>query len=58
MQIVTFIQRNLERVLGNGVLERFGKNRPEAPARVCEYGHAVFAGNNLCSYGHHAARVS
>lgn len=58
MQIATFFQRNLERVLGNGFFDRFGKDRPETKARVCEYGHAVFSGNNLCSYGHHAARAS
>lgn len=27
----------------------------EPGTRVCAYGHAVFSGNNLCNYGHHAA---
>jgi hypothetical protein len=41
--------------LAHDVFEQFRRNRLPAPARFCEFGHAVFSGNNLCSYGHHAA---
>jgi hypothetical protein len=55
MDIIRFIQRSLERVLPRAVLDRFRKSGTPAPARFCLYGHEVFSGNNLCSYGHHAA---
>ena len=55
MQIIKSIERMIERILGQDLLERFRGNRTPAPARVCEFGHAVFSGNNLCSYGHHPA---
>jgi hypothetical protein len=55
MQITKSIERMVERILGHDVRERFRSNRTPAPARLCEFGHAVFSGNNLCSYGHHAA---
>jgi hypothetical protein len=55
MEIVRFIQRKVERVLSHDMFQRFRKNRLPATARFCQYGHAVFSGNNLCSYGHHAA---
>jgi hypothetical protein len=45
MSILTFIQRKFE---------WFRKNPVPAQARLCQFGHAVFSGNNLCNYGHHA----
>jgi hypothetical protein len=54
-RILRSIQRMFERGLAHDVFEQFGRNRPPAPARFCEFGHTVFSGNNLCSYGHHAA---
>ena len=55
MEIVRFIQRKVERVLSHDMFQRFRKSGQPATARVCKYGHAVFSGNHLCSYGHHAA---
>jgi hypothetical protein len=55
MKLFGFIQRTFERVLAHDVFKRFWKNRPPASARLCKFGHAVFSGNNLCTYGHHAA---
>jgi hypothetical protein len=55
VKILGFIQRKFETVLAHGVFEKFRSNRPPAPARLCQFGHAVYSGNNLCSYGHHAA---
>ena len=53
MRILRSIQRMFETGLGH--FEQFRRNRPPAPARFCEFGHPVFSGNKLCSYGHHAA---
>ena len=55
MEIVRFIQRKVDRVLGYDIFQRFRKNRLPAAAQFCQFGHAVFSGNNLCSYGHQAA---
>jgi hypothetical protein len=54
MRILRSIQRMLERGLGHDVFEQFRRNRPPAPARLCDFGHPVFSGNKLCSYGHRA----
>ena len=54
MGIFRFIQRKYEDL----TLRIFGKffgARPAPSARLCEFGHAVFSGNNLCNYGHRAA---
>jgi hypothetical protein len=55
MEVLKLIRRKFERVLGHGVFGRLRTDREPAAARLCKYGHAVFSGNNLCSYGHHAA---
>jgi hypothetical protein len=55
MRILKSIQRMFERGLARDVFELFRRNRSPAPARFCEFGHAVFSENNLCSYGHQAA---
>ena len=55
MGILSFIQQKLDWVLARDFFEKFRRNRPATPARLCQFGHAVFSGNNLCSYGHHAA---
>jgi hypothetical protein len=54
MGILSFIQRKFERALAYDVFAQFRRNRPPAPARLCQFGHPV-SWNNLCSYGHHAA---
>jgi len=54
MRIFRFIQQKYEDL----TLRIFGKlfgDRPAPSARLCEFGHVVFSGNNLCNYGHHAA---
>jgi hypothetical protein len=55
MEIVRFIQRKVERVLSHDMFQRFRKSGLPATGRFCKFGHAVFSGNNLCTYGHHAA---
>ena len=55
MQISKSIGLLIERILGQDLFGRLSGNRTPAPGRVCEYGHAVFSGNNRCNYGHHAA---
>ena len=55
MEVLRYMHRKFERVLAYDMFGRFRKERQPATARLCEYGHAVFAGNNLCTYGHHAA---
>ena len=57
MEISRLIQRSMDWVLGRNDLGRVVAVRQEDPARFCDYGHAVFSGNNLCGYGHHAARA-
>lgn len=54
MRILAFIERQFEWVRALDIFRMFRRNRPAAPARFCEFGHAVFSGNNLCNYGHHA----
>jgi hypothetical protein len=53
MDIIRQIERRFGRLLGRHVAERpdLEKDQP-AVARVCQFGHAVFEGNNLCTYGH------
>jgi hypothetical protein len=55
MQITKSIERMIERILGQDLLDRLKGDRTPASPRVCEFGHPVFSGNNLCSYGHQAA---
>ena len=55
MGMLRSIQRKFQRLMAHGVLGRLARNQPGGPARFCEYGHSVFAGNNLCRFGHHAA---
>ncbi|HJR17769.1 MAG TPA: hypothetical protein VJ808_13030 [Gemmatimonadales bacterium] len=55
MGILAFIQRKFEWVRELDTFGMFRRNRPAAPARLCEFGHTVFSGNNLCNYGHHAS---
>jgi hypothetical protein len=54
MEILAFIGRKFEWVRARGIFGVF-RRRPAAPVRFCEFGHAVFSGNKLCNYGHHAA---
>jgi hypothetical protein len=57
MNIVRIIERRLGRLLGRDVQGRTAgaKDSPAATVRLCEYGHTVFEGNNLCNYGHRPA---
>lgn len=55
MRVFRFIRRQLEEVLGQGVFRMFRRDRSPAPARLCQFGHEVYSGNGVCSYGHHAA---
>ena len=55
MTITKPIEWLIERILGYDVLGRLRGNRAPESARVCAFGHAVFSGNNLCTYGHHPA---
>ena len=55
MGIGRFIRRNVERLWGRDVFVWTGKERLPQTERFCAYGHAVFSGNHLCSYGHRAA---
>ncbi len=55
MGILSFIQRKWDWVLTHDVFKQLRKNRPPASPRFCQFGHAVFSGNKLCSYGHRAA---
>ncbi|HUR95111.1 MAG TPA: hypothetical protein VMY76_11040 [Gemmatimonadales bacterium] len=54
MGILAFIQRKHEWSLPLG---KPAEKRPEPAVRMCEFGHPVYAGNNLCSYGHHPAKT-
>jgi hypothetical protein len=47
MDIALFFRRAFDRLMGREVVD--------GPPQLCEYGHPVFAGNNRCGYGHHAA---
>lgn len=53
MDILRYIQRKSLLVLGS--FGRLGKDRPAAPDRLCQFGHKVFSGTRLCSYGHRPA---
>ena len=55
MEIARLIRGQLERLLGRVEFARAVNDRQPTTARFCAYGHAVFSGNNLCTYGHHAA---
>ena len=55
MSIGRFIRRKVERLWGRDVFAWTRKGRLPQATRLCAYGHAVFSGNNLCSYGHRAA---
>jgi hypothetical protein len=55
MGISAFIKQKFESVLGLGIFGKFRRNQSISPARTCKFGHSVFAGNNLCTYGHRAA---
>jgi hypothetical protein len=55
MDILSFIQRKWDWVLTHDVFEKLRRNEPSAPPRVCQFGHAVFSGDKLCSYGHRVA---
>jgi hypothetical protein len=55
MEVLRYMHRKFERVLSHDMFERFRKDKQPATDRLCKYGHPVFAGNNLCTYGHHAA---
>jgi hypothetical protein len=55
MQVLRYMHRKFERVLAHDMFGRFRKDKQPATARLCKYGHPVFSGNNLCTYGHHAA---
>jgi hypothetical protein len=55
MGIFTFIEQKLGWVLALDTFEKFRRNPQPVPARLCQFGHAVFSGNNVCNYGHHAA---
>jgi hypothetical protein len=54
MTIAKLIQRSVQRILGRPVSEQAESAPSAAPSLVCAYGHPVFAGNNLCTYGHRA----
>lgn len=51
MDIIRQIERRLGRLLGRNVADRPDLDQPAAP-RLCQFGHPVFEGNKLCSYGH------
>jgi hypothetical protein len=57
MNIVRTIERRLGRLLGRESAGRTeaDKNSPATAVRLCQYGHKVFEGNNLCNYGHRPA---
>jgi hypothetical protein len=56
MDIVRIIERRLGRLLGRDAGRAADAKDPTPTAtRLCEYGHTVFDGNNLCNYGHRPA---
>jgi hypothetical protein len=57
MNIVRVIERRLGRLLGREASRQSeaDKNSPAVAARLCQYGHTIFDGNNLCNYGHKPA---
>jgi hypothetical protein len=54
MNIIRQIERRFGRLLGRNVPLADDRDRdlPADTVRVCQFGHAVFEGNNLCTYGH------
>ncbi len=54
MGMLKSIQRKFRRLLSHGVFGRLARSQPEGSGRLCEYGHSVFSGNDLCRFGHHA----
>jgi hypothetical protein len=55
MEIFRFIQQQFKSMLALDGLGKFQRNRQPAADRVCQFGHPVFSGTKLCSYGHHPA---
>lgn len=57
MDIIKIIERKFGRLLGREAPGRATgeKDSPPAAGRVCQFGHTVFDGNNLCNYGHRPA---
>lgn len=57
MNIIRIVERRFGRLLGREVPRPGGvdRNPPAVAVRLCQYGHAVFEGNNLCTYGHRPA---
>ena len=57
MDIIRIIERRLVRLLGRDVAGRTAAVVDPSPAaiRLCKFGHTVFDGNNLCTYGHRPA---
>jgi hypothetical protein len=54
MDIIRIIERKFGRLLGREAPGRTigAKDSPPAAVRVCQFGHTVFDGNNLCNYCH------
>jgi hypothetical protein len=54
MDIVRLIERKFGRLLGRDISGRttIDKDQPPATTQLCQFGHTVFDGNNLCNYGH------
>ena len=56
MDIIRIIERKLGRLLGREAPGRAPGEKDAPPAgRLCQFGHTVFDGNNLCNYGHRPA---
>jgi hypothetical protein len=57
MNIIRQIERRFGRLLGRDASTRADADKdPSAgTVRLCQYGHTVFDGNNLCNYGHRPA---
>ena len=55
--IIRTFERRLIRLLGRDVAGRTAVVKDPSPAvvRLCQFGHTVFDGNNLCNYGHRPA---
>ena len=57
MNIIRQIERRFARLLGRDVPGRASDDQEQSSpsVRLCQYGHTVFDGNNLCNYGHRPA---
>ena len=55
MGMLGFVQGKLGGMLSILTFGRYKRDETPGARRLCKFGHAVFAGNNLCTYGHHAA---